>query len=1174
MSLPGFSKEEVSSNRPNSPQLASFLTVLSMKRNMKIQFLLVFLILICPVFGVGEKENQLTDLPRTKINSFIQKIRDDQEISKDQQSRLLSGYEEVLNEFKLIEELSAKIAEIDRILKTSPEQIQQLKKSLSEFKKGDLELGEYRQMPLPELEQNLTRFESELAGTRKRIEFLDSSIKKEMTARVNLPKFLSEIRQQLADIEQGGGSENFSSEDEQVLLENRQQALIQRLNLQIESYEKEIISFDQRIEILKLRKELKERESKAQEQKVQDLRELVSLKRREEAELANLKAQKAREEAANSHPLIQELTAEIADLAIRRSGSEGLTARLGKLERELREVRTLQERLENAYQSLVQKVKVAGMTDAVGLLFRKQKDEIPHMSQYRSRLNLMQREISRIQVQIIQLEEHLESQGEQDVTLELINTKLEKSLDRQQREDILQRAKELLSTRQQYLEDLLKDLNSSFLLMVDLDAAINQLLSQASDFSNYINENILWIRSNQPLQYVELSELTSAFQLIANPNSWIEAMRILQGTLNQRPVVAIFFLLLLVLQILLRRTMIRRMQALGQRVRKSYVSSFRNTVEAFAYTLLLSLFWPSMCFGIALFCIEGALNFEFLHALGMTLLVLAKVTFVLQFLRYLLIQEGLGENHFLWIPKAILKIRRHLLWLTPMIVSSFFVFTFLEELSGSQHKESLGRLFMIVCLIGLSVFSYRAFHPSIPWMEELWKKNPKGYLKKFTWLWFPLLITLPLGLAILSAMGYHYAALQMLERLQMSFLMLIGLLVFSSSLFRLMFNLRRSLAMERTEKRAKGEEKSEEAQLKDLEAAAHQVEIPVIHLQTQRFLRGFSSILFLVGLFTIWLDVFPALSILNRVELWYDTMPVAQQVTAMDGSTTVRMTEQTIAITLGDILLSLIFLILTWTAVNNLPGLLEISVLRKLNLEPAQSYAVVTVFRYSVVFVGFGFAFSAIGIGWGKVQWLAAAFTVGLGFGLQEIFANFVAGLIILFEQPIRLGDTVTVGDTSGTVSKIRIRATTITEFNRKELIIPNKEFITGQLVNWSLSDKILRLDLPVGLAYGSELEKIQSVLFAVSQEHPKILKDPKPHIIFTNFGDNAIEFEFRVFINEIERFPMIRSEVMELIYIETRKAGLEIPFPQRDLHVKEIVSREGSGLLDRIVGATGRSSS
>ena len=142
---------------------------------------------------------------------------------------------------------------------------------------------------------------------------------------------------------------------------------------------------------------------------------------------------------------------------------------------------------------------------------------------------------------------------------------------------------------------------------------------------------------------------------------------------------------------------------------------------------------------------------------------------------------------------------------------------------------------------------------------------------------------------------------------------------------------------------------------------------------------------------------------------------------------------------------------------------------------PGASYAITTILNYAIIVIGAMTVFGSLGVSWDKLQWLAAALSVGLGFGLQEIFGNFVSGLIILFERPVRIGDTVTIGTFSGTVSKIRIRATTITDFDRKEVIIPNKAFVTERLINWSLSDTVTRVVIRLGVAYGSDLDKVKS---------------------------------------------------------------------------------------------------
>ena len=205
----------------------------------------------------------------------------------------------------------------------------------------------------------------------------------------------------------------------------------------------------------------------------------------------------------------------------------------------------------------------------------------------------------------------------------------------------------------------------------------------------------------------------------------------------------------------------------------------------------------------------------------------------------------------------------------------------------------------------------------------------------------------------------------------------------------------------------------------------------------------------------------------------------------------------------------------------------------------------------SCLLVGVVIAFAAIGVTWQKVQWIAAAITVGLGFGLQEIFGNFMSGLIILFERPVRVGDTVTVGETSGTVTRIRIRATTVTDWDRKELVIPNKEFVTNRITNWSLTDPILRISVSVGIAYGSNTIRATELLLECARANPHVLKEPAPRALFMGFGESSLDFALRVFIPNIDYFLSTKSELHEAIDKAFRKEGIEIAFPQRDIHVR-----------------------
>ena len=263
-----------------------------------------------------------------------------------------------------------------------------------------------------------------------------------------------------------------------------------------------------------------------------------------------------------------------------------------------------------------------------------------------------------------------------------------------------------------------------------------------------------------------------------------------------------------------------------------------------------------------------------------------------------------------------------------------------------------------------------------------------------------------------------------------------------------------------------------------------EVSIYAIGNQTRQLLRVLIIGAFILGLWLIWRDMVPALDVFDRVTLWHNNTEASQAVNSPQGEQ-VRTVVKASPITLGDLLTSLLIVVVTVVAMRNAPGLLEMVMLQRLPLTPGVRFAITTMLKYFVTILGFVIAFNAIGIGWKKVQWLAAAITVGLGFGLQEIFANFVSGIIILFERPIRVGDTVTVGDTTGTVTRIRIRATTITDWDRKELIVPNKEFITSRLVNWTLSDTILRVVLKVGIAYGGDTDLAREAAAGAGADSP-----------------------------------------------------------------------------------------
>jgi small-conductance mechanosensitive channel len=221
-------------------------------------------------------------------------------------------------------------------------------------------------------------------------------------------------------------------------------------------------------------------------------------------------------------------------------------------------------------------------------------------------------------------------------------------------------------------------------------------------------------------------------------------------------------------------------------------------------------------------------------------------------------------------------------------------------------------------------------------------------------------------------------------------------------------------------------------------------------------------------------------------------------------------------------------------------------------MEPGLRYGVSRIVGYVFIALGFYVSLVLVGVNLSSLAIIAGAVGVGVGFGLQNIINNFVSGLIILAERPIAIGDHIEVGSVDGTVTKISLRSTTVVTNDNISIIVPNADFISHSITNWSHGDPKMRFRLPVGVAYGTDVEKLKRVLIEAATEHPKALPDPPPTVFFTGFGDSALNFELVVWTAEMTLRPrQFRSDLYFAMERKLRQAQIEIPFPQRDLHLR-----------------------
>lgn len=256
-------------------------------------------------------------------------------------------------------------------------------------------------------------------------------------------------------------------------------------------------------------------------------------------------------------------------------------------------------------------------------------------------------------------------------------------------------------------------------------------------------------------------------------------------------------------------------------------------------------------------------------------------------------------------------------------------------------------------------------------------------------------------------------------------------------------------------------------------------------------------------------------------------------------------------VTLSSILMFILMMVLFYLFSKVVNKIFLKKIFHRFGIEKSTSYNLIRISHYIVLVIGAIISFQFVGIDLSGLAVIFGLLSVGIGFGLQNVTSNFMSGLILLFEQPIRVGDRVTVGDAEGEVTDISIRSTTIKTLNNISIIVPNSEFVSSNVINWSHGDTKIRLDIEVGVSYNSDLEKVLSVLHEVARNHPLSLKSPEPDVLLKSFGDSAWDMVVRVWILDPRGHHVVRSEINCEIVRKFRENNIEIPFPQRDLHLR-----------------------
>ena len=645
-----------------------------------------------------------------------------------------------------------------------------------------------------------------------------------------------------------------------------------------------------------------------------------------------------------------------------------------------------------------------------------------------------------------------------------------------------------------------------------------------------IDGALMWIRTSRTFGLADAVRSLEYLRSLFSPRNFVTVTTGLWSGLRRAPELGLALALWLVIQIFFAPTLRQRLETLAEAQKRSDRHWYRRAFWALLWTAVRAVRLPMTLWLLAIALEQGG---EGVSVPAMALRYAAWGVLPLELIRHTATPFGLAVGHFGNDPDRMRRLARTVRYLV-LIGGPLLLIWGLANASGESMADlSLGRLALFAGMVVVSWSIYRVMHPASGLLSGVVAKNPDGWIARLRVVWFAAMVGLPIVLAAISWIGYTHAAERLLLCLHGSLWLAWAMWLawgWSEQMVRIG---RRRLAARRLREAGQAIDPTGAG----IATAADPTDIPVDEMSSQT-MRLVSIGLLLIALYVltkIWAPVVPAIQLLDAVPL-YETV-------GADGA--VR------SITLAGLVMTIPIVVLTIVAVRNLPALLEVVFLQRLPIRQAARYAIVSLTTYVLVAIGVIASANRLGLRWENIQWLVAALGVGLGFGLQEIFANFISGLILLFEQPLRVGDIVTLDGTTGVVSRIRIRATTVTTWDRQELIIPNKDLITGKLVNWTLSDSYNRVIVDVGVAYGTDVTKACELFREICERHTNVTTDPAPVITMEGFGDSALLIKIRCFLTSLDVRLQTIHELHQQIYDRCGEEGIEIAFPQLDVHLK-----------------------
>ena len=685
--------------------------------------------------------------------------------------------------------------------------------------------------------------------------------------------------------------------------------------------------------------------------------------------------------------------------------------------------------------------------------------------------------------------------------------------------------KTVMIKRKEALKELYQVIANQLALAIQLKMKYEDFCKKQVFIHEEIDEQLFWIKSNQPLgvdlvkQFIPFVKYNFS-NLLVKLNSESFKLHCLDTAL----VVLLPLLIFAVVAKLFGATIIRKNNRLVRNI-DTPNDSITNTLTGIFYNIVLMLPKLSIMIfiGTTVICLSLS-NFE---KQTVVILTMCLHFFVYTFSLQIVKPNALVQRHFSVAPYKIEKMREvfNSVWfyVLPLLIFANIAEADVDKIFFDITAYSI----ILISFIALSLISLKIFIKNLKTISE----GDSGRI-----LISLLALIAALCCVIAVASGYLYTTVKLLNSIALTCYIILGYYFIKETVHRTMH----VMILKHFEKKASKKENS----ILSLVGKNPSLLTEKVFKLTRYTLITLTVLV----LYWQWSDIASVLSYLKSITVWSKISYINGIPTEVD------------SLTLANIFIAIVIFIFTFILNHNLPGILEKIILLNSgssNSVKSTGYTVKVISSYVILGLGFIFSAGAIGIKWENLQWLVAALSVGLGFGIQEIFANFVSGIILLFERQTRVGDIITLNGLSGTVKKIRIRATTVMSFEHKEVLIPNRAFITSELTNWSLSNTVTKLVFDVGVAYDANVDLARKILHRIIRETNLISKEMAPLIYIKELADSSVNFSCEVYVGTISNRKLTLDYLCTRTLSEFRKAGIEIPFNQLDVNVKTLEKEE-----------------